>query len=360
MTLYGLIMAGGTGSRLWPRSRRRHPKQFLPLLSNRTMVQETIDRIASIIDASSTMIVTGHEYIEHVVSQMEQIPLNNIIAEPSGKGTAPAIGLGAIEIARRDPMATMAVLSADHMIRKAHAFRQALKAAEEVAQQGFLVTLGIRPSEPHTGYGYIQRGASMGQFQGFEAFEVAGFVEKPDRATAEGYLATGNYSWNAGIFIWRVDVILAALQTHLPDLYHQLRVIEAAGGPSLPQAFDDVWGDVANVTIDYGIMERASKVAIIPVDIGWSDVGDWDTLTGLALEANEPEQPNVVYGQHVGIDTHRTLVYSDQDRLIATIGLDDFVVVDTGDALMIAPRGRAQDVKKIVDELRARERGDLL
>lgn len=360
MTLYGLIMAGGTGSRLWPRSRRKLPKQFLPLLSERTMVQETMDRIASIIDPVNTMIVTGHEYVEHAVSQLEHVPLLNIIAEPSGRGTAPAIGLGAIEIARREPTATMAVLSADHMIRKAHAFRQALKAAEEVAQQGYLVTLGIRPREPHTGYGYIQRGPSMGQFQGFEAYEVARFVEKPDRPTAERYMAEGNYSWNAGIFVWRVDVILAALKNYLPDLYTQLRSIEAAGGPSLPQAFDDVWGDVANVTIDYGVMERASKVAIIPVDIGWSDVGDWDTLTGLALESNDSEQPNVVYGQHIGIDTHGTLVYSDKDRLIATIGLENFVIVDTGDALMIAPRDRAQDVKKIVDELRARERGDLL
>lgn len=360
MTLYGLIMAGGTGSRLWPRSRRSLPKQFLPLLSDRTMVQETVDRVTGIIDASATMIVTGREYVDHAVAQLANIPLSNIIAEPSGKGTAPAIGLGAIEIARRDSSATMAVLSADHMIRKAHAFRQALKAAEQIAQEGYLVTLGITPDQPHTGYGYIQRGTSLGQFQGFEAFEVARFVEKPDRATAEQYVAEGGYSWNAGIFIWRVDVILAALQQHLPDLYEQLRAIEAAGGPGLPDAFTEVWGDVANITIDYGIMERASKVAIIPVDIGWSDVGDWNTLTSLAIEHDDAPEENVVTGPHVGIDTHGTLVYNSRDRLIATIGLQDFLVVDTGDALLIAPRHRAQDVKKIVDELRVRERDDLL
>lgn len=358
MTFYGLIMAGGTGTRLWPRSRRKLPKQFLPLMSERTMVQETMDRIASIIEPSRTMIVTGHEYVEHAVAQMEHVPLTNIIAEPSGKGTAPAIGLGAIEIAQREPAATMAVLSADHMIRKAHAFRQALKAAEEIAQQGYLVTLGIKPSEPHTGYGYIQRGRSLGVTQGFEAFEVERFVEKPDAPTAQQYVDAGNYSWNAGIFVWRVDVILGAIQAHLPDLYNQLRAIEAAGGPSLPDAFVDVWNDVANITIDYGIMERASKVAIIPVDIGWSDVGDWDTLTALSLDADD--QPNVVHGQHVGVDTSGTLVYSDGNRLVATIGLQDFIIVDTGDALMIAPRNRAQDVKKVVDELRARNRSDLL
>ena len=357
MTLYGLIMAGGAGSRLWPRSRRGLPKQFLPLLSDRTMLQETADRIAPIVDAASIMVVTGREYVELAVAQLPNVPLANIIAEPSGRGTAPAIGLGAIEISRRDPQATMAVLSADHMIRKAHAFRLALKAAEEVAQQGYLVTLGIAPDAPHTGYGYIERGQSIGQHHGFEAFEVARFVEKPDRATAEAYIAGGGYSWNAGIFVWRVDLIMEAIQTHLPDLHEQLHAIAAAGGPGLPDAFTEVWGDVANVTIDYGVMERAAKVAIIPVDIGWSDVGDWNTLTALA---NDGGDGNVVQADHVALDTQGTFVFSDGPRLVATIGLHNFVVVDTGDALLIAPRDRAQDVKKLVDELRARDRHELL
>lgn len=357
MALYGLIMAGGTGSRLWPRSRKHLPKQFLPLLSGRTMLQETADRIAPIIDHRAILVATGQEYADLAVAQLPNVPLANIVAEPSGKGTAPCIGLGAIEIIRRDPDATMAVLSADHVIRKAHAFRQALKAAEEIAQQGYLVTLGIRPDEAHTGYGYIQRGPSIGTFQGYEAFEVERFVEKPDRATAEQYVAHGAYSWNAGIFIWRVDAILNALSTHLPDLRAQLDTISAAGGPGLPDAFADVWGDVAPVTIDYGIMERASRVVIIPVDIGWSDVGDWNTLTQLS---DTNEAGNVEQAEYTAIDTHGTLVYSDNDRLIATIGLEDFVVIDTKDALLIMPRSRAQDVKKLVDVLRERDRHDLL
>ena len=350
MALYGLIMAGGTGTRLWPRSRRGLPKQFLPLLSERTMLQETADRIAPIIDAGAILVVTGREYVELAVAQLPNVPLGNIIAEPSGKGTAPCIGLGAIEIVRRDPDATMAVLSADHMIRKAHAFRQALKAAEAVARQGYLVTLGITPDRPHTGYGYIQRGASLGQHHEFEAFEVARFVEKPDQATAEAYLAEGGYSWNAGIFVWRVDAIMAALATHLPELRTQLDDIAAAGGPGLPEAFAETWGDVAPMTIDYGVLERASRVAIIPVEIGWSDVGDWSTLAELA---GDDTDENVVQAEHIGLDTRGTLVYSDSKRLIATIGLENFVVVDTDDALLIAPRDRAQDVKRIVDELRA-------
>lgn len=357
MTLYGLVMAGGTGSRLWPRSRQGHPKQFLPLLSERTMLQETVDRVTPLIEHSALLVATGREYVGLACDQLPEIPTGNIIGEPTGKGTAPCIGLGAIEILHRDPDATMAVLSADHVIRKADVFRQALRAAEEVARQGYLVTLGIAPHQPHTGYGYIQRGGSLGRHNGFEAFEVARFVEKPDRATAEHYLQHGDYSWNAGIFIWRVDTIMAALGEHLPNLRAQLDAIARAGGPGLPDAFAGVWNDVANVTIDYGVLERARRVAIIPVDIGWSDVGDWSTLAELSgAQGTE----NVIQAEHVGVDTRRTLVYSDNGRLIATVGLEDFVVVDTGDALLIAPRGRAQDVKKIVDELRSRERADLL
>lgn len=357
MTLYALIMAGGTGSRLWPRSRKSHPKQFLPLLSERTMLQETVDRVAPLIDASGIFVVTGREYVGLVCNQLPEVPTGNIIGEPSGKGTAPAIGLGAMAIAGREPQATMAVLSADHMIRKTAVFRQALQAAAAIAQQGYLVTLGITPDRPHTGYGYIQRGQSLGRHGGFEAFEVARFVEKPDRATAEGYLAQSGYSWNAGIFTWRVDVIIAALQTYLPGLRARLDAIAAAGGPGLPEAFHDIWDDVINITIDYGVLERAERVAVIPVDVGWSDVGDWSTLADLT---GGPGDANVVRADYVGIDTRRTLVWSDSDRLIATVGLENFVVVDTGDALLIAPRDRVQEVRQIVDELRTREREDLL
>ncbi len=221
-----------------------------------------------------------------------------------------------------------------------------------MAQAGYLVTLGIAADRPHTGYGYIQQGSSLGQHQGLDAFEVARFVEKPDRATAERYLAQGGYSWNAGIFIWRVDAIMDALEQYLPDLHAQLAAIAAAGGPGRPEAFHGIWENVANITIDYGVMERAERVALIPVEIGWSDVGDWNTLAELA--AGEADA-NVVQAEHVGIDTRGTLIYSDSQRVIATVGLENFVVVDTEDAVLIAPRDRAQDVKQLVDELRARQ-----
>ncbi len=354
--MYALIMAGGTGTRLWPRSRVATPKQFLPLLGQRTMLQETADRILPLVRPEQIIVVTGQRYIDLVAEQLPDVPREQLIGEPSGRGSAPAIGLGALAMLPHEPQATMVVLSSDHQIRKADVFRAALQAAEELAQQGYLVTLGIQPTEPQTGYGYIQRRAPLGQFNGFAAYEVERFVEKPQRATAEAYVQSGQYSWNAGIFVWRVDTIMAAFAEHLPQLHEELGAIERAGGPSNPAAFGAVWDGIENITIDYGIMERARRIAVIPVDIGWSDVGDWDSLAELAAE----DQGQLVQGQHVGIDTANTLIYGNSDRLIATIGLDNFLVVDTGDALLVAPRDRAQDVKRIVDELKRQGRTDLL
>jgi len=353
--MYALIMAGGTGTRLWPRSRSSHPKQFLPLLGEQTMLQETVERIQPLVAPDHILIATGRDYLALAAEQLPHVPHDNLIGEPSGKGSAPCIGLGALAMLRDDPQALMVVLSSDHQIQKADVFRTALQGAAELAEQGYLVTLGIQPTEAHTGYGYIHRQKSLGQVNGFEAYEVERFVEKPDRATAEQYLRTGEYSWNAGIFIWRADAILAAFAKHLPKLHAQLTAIDTAGGPSDPAAFGEIWSAIENITIDYGIMERAERVAIIPVDIGWSDVGDWDTLTALSSNGD-----NVIQAQHVGVDTTNTLIYSDNDRLIATVGLENFLVIDTGDALMIAPRNRAQDVKKIVDELKRQGRTDVL
>lgn len=353
--MYALIMAGGIGSRLWPRSRAAKPKQFLPLLSAETMLQETVSRIQPLVPAEHMLIATGRDYLELTAAQLPKLPRANIIGEPSGKGSAPCIGLGALAIQRDDPDAVMVVLSSDHQIQKADVFRQALQAAEELAHEGYLVTLGIQPTEPHTGYGYIHRQGSLGTFNGFNAYAVERFVEKPDRATAEQYLATGEYSWNAGIFIWRANAIMAAFAEYLPQLSQQLTEIAQSGGPSNPDAFGQVWEQIQNVTIDYGIMERADRVAVIPVDIGWSDVGDWNTLTEIASR-----DERLVQAQHIGLTTSDTLIYSDSDRLIATIGLDNFLIVDTGDALLIAPRDRAQDVKKLVDELKRQGRTDVL
>lgn len=354
--MYALIMAGGTGTRLWPRSRIATPKQFLPLFGERTMLQETVERIRPLVSAHEIIVVTGHAYADIVAEQLPEVPRAQIIGEPSGKGSAPAIGLGALAIAHADPQAVMAVLSSDHQIRKLDVFRAALQAAEAVAREGYLVTLGIQPTEAHTGYGYIQRSAELGTVNGFAAYEVGCFVEKPDRATAEQYLLTGKYSWNAGIFIWRVDAIMAAFARYMPRLRQHLDRIAQSGGKPGTAAFNTIWEHIDSMTIDYGIMEQAERVVVIPVEIGWSDVGDWHTLARLVGMGHD----NVIQAQHIGIDTHATLVYSDSERLIATVGLENFLVVDTEDALLIVPRDRAQDVKQLVDELRQRGRTDLL
>lgn len=351
--MYALIMAGGAGTRLWPRSRAATPKQFLPLLGERTMLQQTVDRIAPIIGPEHVLVVTGERYIDVVAEQLPDVPRDNIIGEPSGKGSAPAIGLGALHIRRDDADGVMVVLSSDHQIGKPEVFQQALQAAEQVARDGYLVTLGIQPTAPHTGYGYIERTTALGSFNNFQAYDVARFVEKPDRATAEEYLATGLYSWNAGIFVWRADAIMNAFERYMPGLYQQLDTIATTGAAPGDDAFNHVWDQIAPITIDYGVMERAERVAVLPVDIGWSDVGDWDTLAALV----DAEAPTT---EHVAVDTANTLVYSAERKVVATVGLEDFLVIDTGDALLVAPRDRAQDVKKIVDELRRRGRTDVL
>ena len=353
-----LVLAGGTGSRLWPRSRRTKPKQFLPLLSDRTMLQETVERVLPLVDPQRVFVVTGEEYASLIHEQLPHIPLANIIREPSGRGTAPAIGLAAIHMRRSDPDAVMAVLSADHLILRNDAFRTALQAAEQAAHEGFLVALGIKPAFANTGYGYIKCGPQITESHGLKVHRVAQFAEKPDTPTAERYLAHGDYFWNAGIFVWKTSAFLEAVDRYLPRLKSQLNQIQAGFGKSRDQVvLNRVWDDVENITVDYGIMERAPNVAVIPVDIGWSDVGDWHTLTSLLSNGHSA---NVVIGPHIEIDTKSTLIYSDSGRIIATIGLEGFLVVDTGDALLIAPRERAQDVKKIVDQLREEGRNDVL
>lgn len=321
------------------------------------MLQATVDRIADLIPPERVVVATGQDFVELVAEQLPALPRDQIIGEPGGRGSAAAIGLGALLIRRRDPDAVMVVLSADHMIRDVATFQAALLAATEAAAVGSLVTLGILPNEAHTGYGYIQRASPKGNSGGFTAYQVARFVEKPDPVRAEAYVRDGNYSWNAGIFVWQVSAIMEAFQAYMPELLAQLEAIDSAGGPSDPHAFTDVWDKVRTTTIDYGVLEHAGNMVVLPVDIGWNDVGDWDTLTKLA---SNDGTANVVQGDHIAVDTTRTLIFTGSDRVIATIGLDNFLVIDTGDVVLIAPRDRAQDVRKIVDQLRNQGRTELL
>lgn len=348
MAYYAVIMAGGTGTRLWPLSRRACPKQSLKLVGERTMFQYAVDRVLPQFGAQCVLVVAPEAYVSTLSAQAPELPNENFIVEPEGRGTAPCIGLAAVHLRRRDPAATMAVLTADHHVRDAECFRRVLKAAARVAADGYLVTLGIKPSGPVTGYGYIQQGERLGTVEGFDVFQAARFTEKPDLQTAQRMVESGAYSWNSGMFIWQVERILEEFKRQMPDLYGQLIEIEASVGTAAYQTtIARVWPGVTRQTIDYGIMEGARKVAVIPVDIGWSDIGSWASLAELwpADAAG-----NIVAGHHVGRDTRDTVIFGGE-RLIATIGLQNVVIVDAGDAILICARGREQEVRELVQQL---------
>jgi mannose-1-phosphate guanylyltransferase len=353
--LYAVIMAGGGGTRLWPLSRQEHPKQSLRLLGERTMFQTAVDRLAPLFAPERILVVTSARYAEALRQQSPEVPEANFILEPAPRGTAPAIALAAMHLRRRDAAAIMACLTADHFIGNEPRFRQLLAAAAEAAQRDWLVTLGIAPTSASIGFGYIERGAALGRFGGFEAFRVERFQEKPPPAVAAQFVADGAHSWNSGMFVWRVPRIMAEFERQMPELYEALKRIDAA-----PHDLDAIWSSVRSTTIDYGIMEGAQSVAVIPADgLGWSDIGSWESLLEV-LDGDENR--NVAVGaEHLSLDTTGTLVHSarsdGRDRLVATIGVSDLVIVDTDDVLLVCPRRRSQDVKILVDRLKQRQDG---
>jgi len=353
--MYVLILAGGTGTRLWPRSRTATPKQLLALIGNRTMMQATVNRVLPITPPEHIFVASNREYGPVIKEQIPDLPRQNIIEEPSGKNTAPCIGLAAMHMTRLDPNEVMASLHADHYIADEENFRQALLAAEQVAREGYLVTLGIKPDKPETGYGYVQRSKEIGEYNGYTVYRSAGFREKPDVATAEEFVASGEFYWNSGIFIWQLSTLLESFSSYMPEFYRQLSEIGQAleGG----QSVDPIWEEIQSVSIDVGIMEQAEQVAVVPVDFGWNDVGSWAAIH----EINQPdENDNVILGaEHIGFDTRGALIQGDK-RLIATVGLEDVIIVDSGDAILVCAKDRAQDVKKVVNWLEENNRNDLL
>jgi len=347
--LYALIMAGGSGTRLWPLSRQSQPKQAIELIGSRTMFQHAVDRLDSLLPPEKIIVVTAREYVEVLASQVPDVPRENFIVEPMARGTAGAIGLATVHLHRRDPEAVMAVLTADHYIRDVDQFCCALSAAAQVAQDGPIVTLGIEPSFPSTGFGYVRRRGEISQVRGFEVCAVDSFVEKPDAARAVEFLASGLYSWNSGMFIWRISRIMDEFARQMPALHAQLKTIEESlDTPRHGEVLSEVWPQVRKETIDYGVMEGAEDVVIIPVDIGWTDIGDWAAIYQLH---QTDEQGNVVVGaSHIGVGTRSSFIQGGK-KLIATIGLEDVIIIDTKDALLICARDKAQDVKLIVEQL---------
>lgn len=353
--MFALILAGGTGTRLWPRSRTALPKQLLALTGGDTMMQATVKRILPLVSLEHIFIATNREYGPLIKDQLPDLPAANIIEEPSGKNTAPCIGLAAAHMRQLDPNEVMASLHADHFIANEEGFRQALLAGAEMAKDGYLVTLGITPDKPETGYGYIQRGPELGRHNGHAVYEVAQFLEKPDLATAEKFVASGEYYWNSGIFVWQLSTLLEAFSQHMPEFFGQLGQMEQALAAG--QAIDAIWQQIRSESIDVGIMERANKVAVVPMDIGWNDVGSWAAIHEIN---NKDENDNVALGaEHLAFDTKGTLIEGN-GRFIATIGLEDIVIIDSDDALLVCAKDKVQDIKKVVEWLKENKRTELL
>ncbi len=342
-----VIMAGGKGQRFWPLSTPDKPKQFLDLeRSGRSLIQATFERILPLVDSPADIFVaTGERYSDLVTEHLPEVPSANLILEPVGRDSAPAVALTALTLYERHPDAVAGFFSADHRIGKPEAFRKTVRRAITLAEEkAGLVTLGIQPTRAATGYGYIQAGEAVG-----DGYRVRQFVEKPNPAKAERYLAAGGYSWNAGIFVWPVKVILAELDLHAPELMTALRA--AWREDRLLEAFPDL----PKISIDYAVMERTDKAFVVPGDFDWDDIGDWVALERLLKQddAEAGTAANTVVGTHVGLETSGNIIYTDAaDDVIVTLGVEDLIIVKRGNAVLLVHKSRVQDLKKVLDDER--------
>ncbi len=354
MQTYGVIMAGGGGTRFWPLSRHEVPKQLLNLSGKDLMVNETIDRVATLCDKSDIFIVTNVDQVPGMEKATTgRIKPDHILSEPSARNTAACIGYAAFEIVKKYGDGVMCIFPSDHYIKNEAAFTVTLKDAIAEAEQGSLVTMGITPTFPCTGYGYIR----FDKTETSTAKKVVEFKEKPDLKTAEEYVASGEYSWNSGMFVWKASVILSEFERLLPDVYACLtKIADAMGTVDEKKVIDEVYPTIPSISIDYGIMEKSDKVKVISAEMGWNDVGSWDNL-GVLHEADS--DGNVFAGDHLAIDTKGCITYS-KKRLISTVGVDNLIIVETDDAIMVVDKNRAQDVKLIVEELKKQGRNELL
>jgi mannose-1-phosphate guanylyltransferase len=348
--LYGLILAGGRGTRFWPRSRRAQAKQVLKFFGDRSLIQQTVDRLRPVLPPERIWILTNDYLRAEIVKQLPEVPKKQILAEPAQRNTAPAIGLAAHILQSIDPDAVMGVFPADHVIGKPRDYIKLVRPAFKAAREGKIVVLGIEPRWAETGYGYIEMGDSQGP--------VTSFREKPDAATAEQFLKAGNFYWNAGMFFWKTSVLLDALRRFLPKTATLIAGLPAFSSRQFGAKMADVFPRCENISIDYAVLEKASNVVGIPTgDIGWNDVGSWNAVYELQpRDANR----NALRADALMIDSGGNYVDAAKSKLIALLGVHDLIVVDTPDALLIADRSRAQQVGDLVKQLEQRKRNDLL
>lgn len=353
--LVPLILSGGSGTRLWPASRASLPKQFLDLTGHGTLFRETLARASGLPGVSAPIVVAGGDHRFLVAEQLRASGIDGaaILLEPVARNTAPAIALGALEALKRDHDALLLVLPADHLIGDTAAFYQAVQRATPLAEHGWLVTFGVHPDRPDTGFGYIRRGAPLDT----DSFRVERFVEKPDADTARAYLADGGYDWNAGMFLFRASRYLEELDAHAPDMLAAARAAHATATHDLDfiRIDKDAFARAPSDSIDYAVMEKTRRAAVVPVACDWNDIGSWSALW---LTATKDAAGNVLNGDAIAIDTHNSLLRSHDRHLVAALGVDDLIVVSTSDATLVARREATQDVKKIVDHLKAAGRSE--
>jgi mannose-1-phosphate guanylyltransferase len=347
-----MIMAGGGGTRFWPRSRQLRPKQFLALAGERTLLQQAFDRIEASVPPDRCWVITAEKYQEETARQLPSLPCDRIIGEPCGRDTAPCIGLGASLIARQDPTAVMLVMPADHVIEPVQEFRRAAHVAERLVEEqpNALVTFGIPPTFPSTGYGYIHRGGEALHRQGVGIYSVRAFREKPNADLAERFFQSGEYFWNSGIFVWKAATILDGLRQRQPRLFAAVqRIADAWSTPDRQKVLSREYPDLERISIDYAVMEHAREVLVVQAPFRWDDVGSW-----LALERMHPQDAdgNTVLALHCGLQTHNCLVVADAGHLVTTVGVHDLLIIQDGNATLVADRREEGTIKQVVEQLK--------
>jgi len=355
--IYAVIMAGGSGTRFWPRSTKELPKQFLPLFGEGTMIQNTAKRVESMIPQERIMVVTNDSYVDIVKDQLPSVPEDNIIGEPVAKNTAPCVAIAAQLLYKKDPDAVMVVLPADHHIEEPEAIKEYLSAAVEKAKMGrSLVTIGIEPDKPETGYGYIQGDTAVEEdIIGKEVYPVKAFKEKPNLKTALSFLREGNYYWNSGMFIWSAKTILGEFEKHLPDMYKL--VAEANEGlydSDHKESIDNFYHSCESISIDYGIMEHAKQVFVVPGEFGWNDVGSWTAVYDLGKKDDGGNVVNATIATFS--ETENSYIYSDSGKMISLVGMENVAVVETDKAILVCKLDKAQNVKEIVEQLKTNDK----
>lgn len=354
---YIAIMAGGGGTRLWPKSRQNIPKQFLSLFSHKTMLQETYSRIAPLTDNDHIFVVAPEKYKEEILKELPDLSENNLIIEPMARSTAAAIGLASILIEKRDPDAVINFITSDDYIVEIDEFQRVLISASVIAEKrDDIVTWGVRPTFASSGYGYIHSGDELDEVNSLPVFKVKGFKEKPSATTAQAYIATGKYFWNTCKFTQKVSVMLTAIEQTMPELYAGLEKIgDSYGNKDFQFTCKEVFESLEAIPVEFGVMEKIRNIIMIPANYTWSDVGSWDSLYDISVKNDGTNSVLTEAGEYYGYDTHGCLIQTN-GKMIATIGLNDMVIIDTNDVLMICPKDRCQDVKKIVELLKERDK----